>query len=160
MAPQEGWAALRERYPDVFICFVPVYEFSLAENLTMHAAQSSGRAIQPARSFCDTSITARTAGNEIAPNPPFAVGHYFLHLHYHRSQIGSGYMLRPLLCLSVPCSAPFQSGNLNLGRDARNALDLRWIRAWAFVPSYLRTFYISRHYSKRPLNGPNIPIVR
>lgn len=140
MAPQEGWAALRERYPDVFICFVPVYEFSLAESLTMHAAQSSGRAIQPARSFCDTSITARTAGNEIAPNPPFAVGHYFLHLHYHRSQIGSGCMLRPLLCLSVPC--PRVRPLFNLGTLISVVMpEMPWIRGgYALGHSFLRAF--------------------
>ena len=74
-----------------------------------------GVPFSPLGAFVIPSTTARTAGNEIAHNPPFAVGHYFLHFHYHRSQIGSGCMLRPLLRFSVPCPRvrpPFNLGTL------------------------------------------------
>ena len=97
----------------------------------MHAVQSSGRVTQPARSFCDTYITARTAGNEIAPNPPFAIRHYFLHLHYHGSQALD-------ICCARHCAFLFpvrEYGPLNLGRDARSTLDSQWIRAWISIPS-------------------------
>ena len=159
MGPQERWAAFRERYPDVFICSVPVCEFSLAESLTMHAVQSSGRVTQPARSFCDTYITARTAGNEIAPNPPFTIRHYFLHLHYHGSQALG-------ICCARYCAFLFpvrEYGPLNLGRDARSTLDSQWTRAWISIPSpipcLLATFgpVIFLDTTERSLNGLNIP---
>lgn len=80
------------------------------------------------------------AGNEIAHNPPFAVGHYFLHLHYHRSQIGSGCMLRPLLHLSVPC--PRVRPPFNLGTLISVVMrEMPWIRGgYALGHPYLRTF--------------------
>lgn len=122
----------RDGLRDVSICSVPVCEFSLAESLTMHAVQSSGRDIQPARSFCDTLHHCMYSRKRDSAQSALRRSSLFLHLH--GSQIGSGHILRPLLCLSIPC--PRVRPSFNLGTLISVVMPkMPWIRG-GYAPGH------------------------